>query len=290
MVPRVSGLELNVAITGAGRGIGLATARRLAARGARVAIGDLDSDAARAAAAGVDGAVGLELDVRDRDSFERFLAESAARLGPLDVIVNNAGVMPLGAFLDESDESTWRQLEVNLWGVIVGTRAALGEMVARGSGQIVNVASMGGRVELPGAATYTATKAGVIALTEALRAEVRGSGVTLTTVMPAMVKTELADGVPRGRGLPLVTPEQVAEGIVDAIEHRRQEVYVPGWIGYAGALKAVAPRAAVELVRRAMNDRRVLEQLDDEARAGYEQRVAGSGDSARRARGQSRLG
>jgi short-subunit dehydrogenase len=249
-----------------------------------VAIGDIDAAAARHAAAEIDAAAGIELDVRDRDSFERFLAESKARLGPLDVLVNNAGVMPLGAFLDETDESTWRQLEVNLWGVIVGTRAALGDMVARGSGQIVNVASMGGRVELPGAATYSATKAGVIALTEALRAEVRGSGVTLTTVMPAMVATELADGVPRGRGLPLVTSEQVAKAIVDAIDQRRKDVYVPGWIGYAGALKAVAPRGAVELVRRAMNDRRVLERLDDEARAGYERRVAGSGDSARRSR------
>jgi NAD(P)-dependent dehydrogenase (short-subunit alcohol dehydrogenase family) len=259
-----------VAITGGARGIGRETARALAERGATVVIGDLDVSGAEAVAAELPRATGLELDVRDAGSFERFV-ETA---GELDVLVNNAGIMPLGPFLGEPGERTRQQLDVNLWGVIVGMRAALPGMVQRGHGQIVNVASMGGRFPLPGAATYTATKAGVIGLTEAVRHELRGSGVTLTALLPAMVHTELATGVPGGRGLPAVPPERVAAAIVGAIERRRSLVFVPGWLRYADAALGLAPRALVDVARRRLGDDRVLRELDVDARRSYEERLA----------------
>ena len=224
---------LRVAITGGARGIGLATAQVLAERGAHVVIGDIDTEECETAAASLPGAVALPLDVADPDSVEHFVAGA----GNLDVLVNNAGVMPLGPFLESSHAGARRQLEINLLGVMAGMRSVLPSMVARGDGQVVNVASMGGRFALPGAAAYSAGKAGVITLSDAVRRELRGSGVTITTVLPAMVDTGLASGVPRGRGLPLVTPERVANVIVAAIERRKAEVCVPAWL-------RAAPRGA----------------------------------------------
>jgi NAD(P)-dependent dehydrogenase (short-subunit alcohol dehydrogenase family) len=262
-----------VAITGGARGIGLQTARRLAGRGARVVIGDIDHGGAEEAARGIPGARALPLDVRDSQAFERFISEA----GELDVLVNNAGIMPLGPFLDEPEALTRQQIEVNLLGVVAGMHAALPGMLERGRGQVVNVASMGGRFPLPGAATYTATKAAVIGLTEAVRHELRGSGVTLTTVLPALVETELVAGVPGGRGLPAATPEQAAATIVRAIERRSTVVYVPRRLRLAEAALGVAPRALVDFTRRRLDDRRVLERLDAAARRGYDQRIAGAG-------------
>jgi NAD(P)-dependent dehydrogenase (short-subunit alcohol dehydrogenase family) len=265
----------DVAITGGARGIGLQTAKAFSERGARVLIGDIDFDGAKAAVGEVPGVRAVRLDVRDGQAFERFVDEA----GELDVLVNNAGIMPLGPFLDEQEEVTRRQIEVNLWGVMAGMRAALPGMVERGRGQIVNVASMGGRFPLPGAATYTATKAAVIGLTEAVRHELRGSGVTLTTVLPALVETELVAGVPEGRGLPAATPEQAATAIVRGVERRSATVYVPRRLRLAEAALAVAPRALVDFTRRRLDDRRVLERLDSAARRGYDERVAQAGRS-----------
>jgi len=259
-----------VAVTGGARGIGRQTARALAGLGATVVIGDLDVEGAEAAARELPNATGVALDVRDPASFGDFV-EAA---GDVDVLVNNAGVMPLGPFLDERADRTRQQLDVNLWGVIVGMRAGLPGMVERRHGQIVNVASMGGRFPLPGAATYTATKAGVIGLTEAVRHELRGSGVTLTAVLPAMVSTELAAGVAGGRGLPAVPPERVAAAIAGAIERRRSLVFVPGWLRYADAALGLAPRTLVDFARRRLGDDRVLRELDVVARRAYEERLA----------------
>src|SRR6059036_136155 len=162
MRPPASKTELQgrvVAITGGARGIGLATAKALARRGALVAIGDLDAGDARAAAGQVGSpALGLALDVTRRESFETFLGQMEEHFGALDVLVNNAGIQQVGLFADESDTATAAQLAVNLSGVMTGTKLALARMHPRGNGHVVNVASVAGTVASPGGATYAATK------------------------------------------------------------------------------------------------------------------------------------
>src|ERR671918_3164736 len=148
-----------VAITGGARGIGKATAKALVAEGAKVAIGDLDTELAEQTASELGGdSIGLELDVTKRESFADFLAQVEERLGPLDVLVNNAGIMPLGAFVEEDDATAHRLVDINLHGVIFGTKLAIPGMVRRGSGHIVNLASQAGKGGFPGGATYCATK------------------------------------------------------------------------------------------------------------------------------------
>src|SRR5262249_55779965 len=148
-----------VAITGGARGIGRATATALAARGARVAIGDLDESLAAEVAEGLGGgAIAAALDVTDRSSFEAFIDEAERELGPLDVLVNNAGIMPVGPFLAETDETAIRQVDINVHGVIHGMKIALPRMVDRGRGHVVNLASVAGKGGFPGVATYCGTK------------------------------------------------------------------------------------------------------------------------------------
>src|SRR5574338_1230257 len=140
-----------VAITGGARGIGKCTAQSLIRRGARVAIGDLHAELAEETAAELGGnCVAFELDVTDRESFSRFLDSAESELGPIDVVINNAGIMPIGPFIEETDETAKTMIDINLHGVIYGTKLALERMLPRGSGHIVNIASQAGKAGLPG--------------------------------------------------------------------------------------------------------------------------------------------
>src|SRR3954449_10657619 len=215
-------------VTGGARGIGQALARALARDGVVVAIGDLDAGAAEAAAAELgNGSIGLALDVTDRPAFTAFLDEVEQRLGPLDILVNNAGIMMVTSLDEESDASITRQLEINLHAVIHGTQEAMRRMRPRGTGHIVNVASLAGRAAAPGLATYCATKHGVIGLSEAVRGELRGTGVEVSVIMPAVVRTELAAGLTESRFIKPIEVTEVAEAIVKTLQHPRFEVFVP---------------------------------------------------------------
>ena len=212
-----------ITVTGGARGIGLATAKALMERGALVHIGDLDGWLARREAHRLGLRAGHALDVADRDSFAAFLEAARAADGPLDGLVNNAGIMPFGSFLEEGDDVTAQTIAVNLVGVVNGMRLALPEMVDRRHGHVVNVASLAARLPVPGSAVYSGTKAAVVAITDAVRRELRGTGVELTTVLPTMVATELVNGVPAGRGLRPIAPEQVATTITaQCLERRRR--------------------------------------------------------------------
>ena len=256
-----------MAVTGGGRGIGLATARALAGRGARVAVGDLDAELAQAAG----GELGAALDVTSRDSFAAYLAPVGERLGRLDELVNNAGVMHVGPFLEESDEWTQRQVDVNLHGVILGMKLALPPMVARGSGHVVNVASAAAKVAVPREAVYAATKHAVLGLSESVRAELRGTGVDLSVVMPGLVRTDLAAGTLKGSRV--LTPEQVATAIVGAIERPRFDVYVPRAYAAISTVGQLLPRRAREAVLRLAGAERATTGTTPEQRAAYEARV-----------------
>lgn len=263
-----------VAITGGARGIGLAMAKTLSAQGARVSIGDVDAKLAAASARTI-GAHAASLDVRERASFSAFLESTENAFGPLDVLINNAGIMPTGAFTDESDAISETQIAVNLRGVILGCKLALPGMVARGSGHIVNVASMAGVLPVPGLAVYCATKFAVVGLTQSLREEYRDSGVQFSTIMPAKVTTELASGTDAAaRGVPTSSPEDVAAAVVEALTKQLTEVTVPRYLGAAPAVLGLAPHWLQRGFRRTFGDRRVLEKLDSKARTGYDQRIA----------------
>jgi NAD(P)-dependent dehydrogenase (short-subunit alcohol dehydrogenase family) len=260
-----------VAITGGARGLGLATAKELSERGARVVIGDLDGDLARVEAAALPGPgphAGYPLDVTDPESFASFL-EEVDSLGPLDVLVNNAGIMPVAAFASEDPAMTRRQVEINVLGVMTGTRLALDRMLPRGRGHIVNVASAAGRVAVPGEAVYTATKHAIVGFDEALRVEVRGQGIEVSTVMPSLAATELAAGMQPPRFVPMVKPEQVARAIAGALERPRLEVIVPAWTTPLIRMTLALPADWRDKVRHFFRIEEVGGEIDSSARASY---------------------
>ncbi|MGW5049665.1 SDR family oxidoreductase [Actinokineospora sp. NPDC004072] len=258
-----------VVVTGGARGIGLATARAFAAAGAVVWSGDLDVPA---------GERGRRLDVTSRESYAAFVDEVLAAHGRIDVLVNNAGVMPLGGFLEEPEALSRLTMDVNVWGVLHGLRLVLPGMLARGHGHVVTIASMAGKIPIPGMAVYNASKFAALGLSAAVRREFADSGVSVSAVLPAAVRTELSSGAPAGRGLALVEPEAVAAAVVRSVRTRRAEIPVPGYLAAWDVLAALAPEPVMRLLRALADDRRALTGLDRGARAGYAERIARQAD------------
>ena len=204
-------------VTGGAGGIGAATARRLAADGARVAVGDLDAGAAHAVASEIDG-FATELDVTDTASVGRAVGAVADALGPVDVLVNNAGTDRF-AFFVHTDEALWDfVLGVNLRGVLACTHAVLPGMHERGGGIIVNVASEAGRVGSQGSATYSAAKAGVIGFTKAIARESARFGVRCNAVAPGPIETPLLNSAPEQLG---ELGARLKQAMIDATAVRR---------------------------------------------------------------------
>ena len=261
-----------VAVTGGARGIGEAIARTLAGRGARVVIGDVDEAAVRATAASIGGGtIGRALDVRSTESVAAFLDHVEATLGPVDVLVNNAGVMWVGDFEDEPETAADRMFDVNFHGVARGVRLAAPRMRARGSGHIVTVASVASHVAPAGEATYAASKHAVLGYLTAVRQELRGTAVRLSVVMPIVVKTELAAGTSPG-GIPALEPQDVADAVLGAIERPRFEVFVPARVGALTRLLALLPQRVRDLLyARLVPDQ--AKETDAGARRAYEERV-----------------
>lgn len=269
--PQIDLLGATVLVTGGAQGIGRAVATRLAARGAKVAIGDLDADLARTTAAQI-GGTGHPLDVRDPESFAAYVAAAEAAHGPVDVLVNNAGVMPNGGFLDLSDSTNRMTMEVNVFGVIHGMRLVLPGMVERGRGHVCNIASLAGKVPLKGLAVYNASKFAVVGLTAATRLEYAASGVSIGAVLPSAVDTALASGIDFSP-LPKVSPEKIAEAVESSITKRTAEIPVPRYVGALAGVMTATPEPALNVVRRLVRDDRAL-QADDGERAAYNTRMA----------------
>ncbi|WP_433727346.1 SDR family oxidoreductase [Nocardia sp. CA-129566] len=257
-----------VLITGAGRGIGRSTAELFADAGARIAIADVDTAAAESAAAAI-GAHAYELDVRAREQWDKVVAD----FGAVDVLVNNAGVMPAGAFLDESDAVGHATIDINVWGLIHGMRAVVPGMIERRRGHVVNVASLAGKVPVPGLAVYNASKFAAVGLSAATRLEFAPQGVSVSCVMPSAVRTRLSSGLTLGKGMPTVDPEDVAAAILQTCHTRKAEVAVPNYLGPIDIALAAAPERAVRLVRRLFDGDRALHPADGETRAKYEEQV-----------------
>jgi len=267
------------AITGGARGIGRATAQAFVRQGMKVAIGDLDLQSAQQTAAELGpAAAAFRLDVTDRDSFAAFLDGTQQQLGLLDVLVNNAGIMQIGRFQDEDDATARRQVDINLHGVITGTKLALERMVPRNSGAVVNIASQAGKFGTPGGATYAATKHAVVGLSEAVRGELvlEGSAVDIVYVMPALVNTELSAGTTQTRGVKKIEAHDVAEAIVHALRHGIVDVWVPRNVKAINKVITLLPRRGTEAVGRALRADKVLYDFDPGVRREYELRAARS--------------
>src|SRR5919112_1668048 len=268
-----------VAITGGARGIARAMAETFLREGMRVAIGDVDVEGATRSADELGrGTIAVELDVTRRESVERFADEVERQLGPIDVFVNNAGIMPVGRFVDEDDASAHRQVDINVHGVIYGCKVALARMVPRNRGHIVNVASQAGKFGVPGIATYVATKHAVVGLSEALRGELRhmDAAIDISVVMPNIVGTELGSGLGESRASKILTPEQVAEATLEAVQTGRFDVWVPKSVQTIATITGVFPRPAREAIARALKADKVIWDADMSARKNYELRAAHS--------------
>jgi NAD(P)-dependent dehydrogenase (short-subunit alcohol dehydrogenase family) len=262
-----------VVITGGARGIGRATAAAFAERGSRVVIGDLDVEMAERTADEIGGGTrAFELDVTSRDSFETML-DAVETLGSLRVLVNNAGLMGVEHFAEETDEDTARQVAVNLVGVLNGSKLAIPRMSAAGGGRIVNIASVAGKAGFAGAATYCATKHAVVGFSEALRSELRSTPVGVSVVMPSLVDTELTSGLPQPRGMRKQTPEAVAAAIVKSVRRGRFDVYVPRGIGVGFRVRAALPGPVRRGVESMLGGEDLLFQHDHEERAEYVRRT-----------------
>ncbi|HSV39134.1 MAG TPA: SDR family oxidoreductase [Nocardioidaceae bacterium] len=270
-----SGLDGRVvAITGGARGIGLATAKELLGRGAKIVIGDIDADLVvrEAAALGAE-ALGVELDVTDPDSFEKFIAAAEERFGVVDVLINNAGIMPIGAFLQEPTSLAARALEINVGGALNGMKTVLPTMVRRGKGHIVNVASVAGKSPVPGGLTYAATKAAVVSMTESARVEFAGKGVHFTCVMPSFTNTDLIAGTQGTKLVKTVEPEDVAQAIRKALEKPRADVFVPRVLGPIVFTQPLMGRGLRDRVNHVLGADRVFLEFDASARKGYTDRI-----------------
>ncbi len=217
------------AVTGASSGIGAATATALSRAGATVALGARRRDRLEELAQALEGPSSIhEVDVTDEQQARSFIEAAHAEHGGLHVLVNNAGLMLLGA-VDGADTADWRRmLDVNLWGLLVCTHAALPLIAGSGGGDVVNVSSVAGRRADAGAAVYNMTKFGVHAFSEALRQEALHAGVRVTVVAPGFVETELQGhnrdpvvvrAMSRSREQigEVLKPEDVAEAIVHAV-------------------------------------------------------------------------
>ena len=204
-------------VTGGASGIGAATVRRLAAEGARVAVADVDVAGARDVAGEADG-LAVELDVSDAASVRAGVAAAESALGPVDVLVNNAGTDRF-AFFVNTDEALWDfVLGVNLRGTIAVTHAVLDGMQRRGGGAIVNVASEAGRVGSQGSVVYSAAKAGVIGFTRAVARESSRFGVRVNAVAPGPIETPLLNAAPEQLG---ELGERLKQGMIGATAMRR---------------------------------------------------------------------
>ena len=241
-------------VTGAGRGLGRALARRLAARGLAVLATDVDAQAAERTAGEVGaGAWSAPFDVRDRAA-ARSVAGQAAERGRLAVWVNNAGVLRTGQAWEQSEADIELMLDANLAGVINGSRAAVDRMRAAGGGRILNIASLSSLGPAPGLAVYGATKHGVLAFSLSLQAELRDAGlpIEVRSICPHAIETGMVReraGDPEAAiiwsGSELLSADEVAERAMAVLYGKRLFATVPASMGLLMRVVDAAPRVGV---------------------------------------------
>ena len=247
-------------ITGGSVGIGAATARAFAGAGMRLALcarrrTRLESLAAELRAGGAEVAV-FALDVTDEKALRAMVDEVAARCGGIDVLVNNAGRGMAARFEDTAPAEFRELLELNLLATIVGSQAVLPHMRRQGRGHIFNVSSVVGRRSIPGRAAYSATKFAMGGISEALRLELRGTGIHVSLVYPIYTVTEFHDVETRRMRIPRMGPvqtaDQVARAMLRCVRRPRPEVYPYRPARLLAGLSALCPSLVDRVVARAL--------------------------------------
>lgn len=275
----------SIVITGGARGIGYATAKALLAHGARVIVGDRDVDMLNDAVAGL-GALGTvsghPLDVTDRESFASFLDQARADGGGrIDALINNAGVMPIGPFLQLSQQTIRSSIEVNFYGVLNGCQLVLPEMVERRSGHVINVASLAGVVAVPGQSVYAGTKFAVVGLSTALADEFAAHNVDITVMMPTFTNTELISGTTTNAATKPVEPEIIAAAIVKTLNKPKTHASVPTPLRFVAALASMLGPRGRRLLSRRLKIDHVFLDVDNAARRAYADRTRNAQGLAR---------
>jgi all-trans-retinol dehydrogenase (NAD+) len=258
-VMRVAGSR--VLVTGAGHGLGFAIASAFARAGAHVVVTDLDAARVNDAVAKLPGACGYVLNVTDPAQIADVRARLAAEHGPLDVVVNNAGVVFGGPFLSVPIEKHSATVNVNFSGVLAVAHAFLPDLLARPAGQLVNIASASAVIALPNATTYAATKWAVLGFTESLQEELRLLGhrnVVITAICPTYISTGLFTGAEPGKLIGWLTAEQVAAAVVRAVETRREFVMLPWRMRMLYSLCAGLPRTWYKALCRSLGASRSM--------------------------------
>lgn len=263
-----------VAITGGARGIGYETASMLLRYGAKVAIGDIDEVRLKEAAGELKLTSYARLDVTDPESFSAFLDQVENDLGTVDVVINNAGIMPTGRFDEQTDQMTRRLVEINVLGVMFGTKIALQRMLPRRRGHIINIGSLAGEGGFPGIAPYCGTKFAVVGFTEAVRLENLNSGVDISCVMPTFTNTELVAGTTGVKGFSNAEPRDIAEAIAGLIQKPAPVRRVTRLAGAIVVMSKFIPRKVGEFqIQKLGIDKVFLDDVDRGARAAYEERI-----------------
>lgn len=250
-------------VTGAAGGIGRALVVELLARGARVAAVDINADglaATSSLAAGGDRLSTHVVDITDEDAVRALVDAVVGAHGAVDGVINNAGVIqPFENFQDLDDATIRRVLDINLMGPIHMVRAFLPVLLERPEAHVANVSSMGGYFPFPGQTMYGATKAAVKLLTEGLYAELLGSTVSVSVILPGPVETSITQnsGVTTPQAgkspIPLLSPEEAARITVDGLERDRLHIYLGPVARITSLAIRVAPRRAIALVRKQMD-------------------------------------
>jgi short-subunit dehydrogenase len=189
------------------------------------------------------------------------------------VLVNNAGIMPVGPLLDESDETARRMFDVNVHGVLIGMKLAVPLIAHRPGARIVNIASYAGKLAVPGEVTYAGTKAAVIAISAGARWELEPKGIGVTTVMPTFTNTELIAGTAPVKTVVPIEPDHVALAIVDSITNARDEVYVPKSLKPVGNAFNLLPRRLRQRLYHRMGLDQAFIQVDSDKRRVYSERI-----------------
>jgi short-subunit dehydrogenase len=235
-------------ITGGASGIGRAIAERLVPEGAQLVLVDLNEQTLNETLEAIESlggdVSGYCVDITNTDSIFRLRDRIHEELGPVDVLINNAGVVFGGGFLDVSFEKHVRTYRVNVEGLVAMTYAFLPDLISRPEGHVVNIASAAGLVGLPWGTSYSSSKWAVVGFSESLRLELemtQHEAVKVTTVCPSYVSTGLFEGARPPKTTSMLTPEELAQQIVQGIKHDEVAVLTPWLVKVTPILKGVLP-------------------------------------------------